>query len=178
MIRLFLAVPVPKEIKRRLAAEIEKVKKSLPDWKINWVTPENFHITLLFLGWVREEDIERVKREAADAVCDFPTFEISAGPLTFEERPIWLEITGGRKDLQRLQEALGTNLSTKGSYFENRIFHPHLTIGRVKNKGRTKSPQIKKTFSWKADRIVLYESKLRRKGPIYTELASFSQVLK
>jgi len=173
MIRLFLAVPVPKKIKEELAREQEKVKNSLSDWKINWVAPENFHITLIFLGWVENEKVKTLKGDIAGAQKNLPDFEISTGSLTFEERPIWLEIKKGTEKLQKLQEILGKELSIKGSYLEKRASHPHLTIGRVKNKGKSKLPKIKKSFTWKADKIVLYQSKLRRSGSVYTELVSF-----
>ncbi|MDP1710663.1 MAG: RNA 2',3'-cyclic phosphodiesterase [candidate division WWE3 bacterium] len=178
MPRLFLAVPVPREIQEKLRKEIEDLKKTLKDWKVNWVTPENLHLTLVFFGWVKDEEIENLKNEVSAAVFDFAPFEVATGTLTYAGRSLWLEIKKGREELHRLAEKLEENLTIKGSE-EYRPFYPHLTIGRVKKKGKSKLPKDIPTFRWKADRLVLYESKLKRTGPTYHPLVkiNFNQQL-
>ena len=173
MKRIFLAVPATQKIIRKLAKEIEKIKESIPDWEVNWVRNENLHITLVFFGWVKENQIETLKTEVGHAVSGFPSFEITTGKLSAERWPIWLEIEDGRKELQEISEALTKNLTTKGSLEEIRNFHPHLTLGRVKKRGKSKLPEVGVDFSWKANRIVLYGSTHKGGVRIYTEIASF-----
>jgi 2'-5' RNA ligase len=173
MKRLFLAVPIPKKLKSALEKELEKLKMGLSDWDVRWVAPENLHITLVFFGWVKENQIETLKTEVGRAVSGFPSFEITTGKISAERWPIWLEIEGGRKELQEISEALTKNLTTKGSLEEIRDFHPHLTLGRFQNKGKSKLPKVGEIFSWKANRIILYESAYKRRVRIYTEIASF-----
>lgn len=169
MPRLFLAVPVPGKTKAALGKNLENLKTTLADWKVNWVAPENLHITLVFFGWVKEKQIKILKTEITRAVSDFSSFKVTTGKLSVEGRPIWLKIEKGREELHRLAEKLEENLTIKGSE-EYRPFHPHLTIGRVKKKGKSKLPKDIPTFRWKTDRLILYESKLKRTGPTYSPL--------
>lgn len=173
MPRLFLAVPVPNRIKTQLAAEIGKLQKSLPDWTINWVAPENLHVTLVFFGWVKEGGVEPLKTEISTAPSGFAPFKITTGELSLEGRPLWLEIEAGREEMEKLAQALAEKLTLKGSLAEERGFHAHLTLGRVKNRSKSKLPEVKERFSWKADRVALYESRFEGGRRIYTETASF-----
>ncbi len=173
MPRLFLAVPVPGPVKHRINPEIRKLRKSLPDWEIQWVPPENLHITLVFFGGIKAEEIEKLKAEVATAVSGFPPLEIATGKLSLKGRPLWLEIGQGNCELQSLAETLSDKLTLKGSLGEKRGFHAHLTLGRVRKRGRTKLPPFPETFSWKTNRLVLYESRLSPQGPTYTPRSSF-----
>ncbi|OGC66974.1 2'-5' RNA ligase [candidate division WWE3 bacterium RIFCSPLOWO2_02_FULL_53_10] len=175
MPRLFLAVPLPNQIKTRLASKIGGLQKSLSNWNINWVAPENLHITLVFFGWVKAEQVEDLKAEVSAAVSGFSPFEVTAGKLSLKGRPLWLEIGPGRDELQMIAENLSKKLTLKGSLEEERGFHPHLTLGRVKKRGRTKLPAVPETFSWKANRIVLYESRFVHKQRIYEEVWSIGR---
>lgn len=172
MVRLFLAVPIPQDIKNQLAKEIEKIQKQLSDWQVNWVKPENLHVTLIFLGWLEKDKIAEIKKETAQAVKGIGDFKITTGPLNTRNRPIWFELTAGEEEIVNLYQEIMAGLAFKGPE-ETRPYHAHLTIGRVKKRGKSKSAAVTKTFTWEADRVVLYESKLRRTGPIYKEVASF-----
>src|SRR3990172_7454680 len=174
MPRLFLAMPLPGQVKKQLTVKIGKIKKSLSDWTVNWVAPENLHITLVFFGWVKEEQVKIIKTDIAEAVSGLPAFKIITGKLSVEGRPIWLEIEDGRGKLHKISEALVRKLTIRGSLEEERGFHPHLTLGRMKKRGETKLPSVSETFSWKVSRLVLYESKLSPKGPTYIPRSSFS----
>ncbi|KRT67675.1 MAG: 2'-5' RNA ligase, 2'-5' RNA ligase [candidate division WWE3 bacterium CSP1-7] len=173
MKRIFLAVPVTQKIIRELAKEIERLKKSLPDWEIKWVTPENLHITLVFFGWVKEDQIKNLKTEIEALVPKSTPFQITTGKLFLKVRPLWLEIEQGREELNRLAEEIGHQLTIKGSLKEERGFYPHLTLGRVKKRGKIKLPLVHEEFSWKANRLVLYESRFVRKQRVYEELFPF-----
>ena len=173
MPRLFLAVPLPAEIKNTLAQEVGQLKNLLPDWRVKWVAPENLRITLIFFGEIKEEQIHDLKDGIAKTVRDFSSFEISTGGLAGEGRPIWLEIKNGQKELTRLFQKLAEALTIKGSAEEDRPFHSHLTLGRIKKRGKIPLPQLKRAFSWRVKRLKIFESQLRRTGPTYTPRAGF-----
>lgn len=173
MQRVFLAVPIPEKTKLAVGREIERLKKSLFDWNISWLAPENLHITLVFFGWVQEEKIEILKTEIAAAGSGFAPFEIATGKLSLKGQPLWLEIGQGRKEIQRIVEKLAKELTIKGSPEEERSFHSHLTLGRVKKCGKSRLPAVSASFSWKTDRLILYESKFIRKQRVYQELFPF-----
>jgi 2'-5' RNA ligase len=173
MQRLFLAIPLPNRVKNQIAPEIERLKKSLSDWEIKWVAPENLHITLVFFGWVKEDQIKNLKTEIEMVVPKSTPFQITTGKLFLKVRPLWLEIEQGGEKLQLIVDGLSKELTIKGSLKEEREFHPHLTLGRVKKIGKNKLPTVPIRFSWKADRLVLYESRFIRKQRIYEELFPF-----
>ncbi|NIT04568.1 RNA 2',3'-cyclic phosphodiesterase [Candidatus Saccharibacteria bacterium] len=173
MIRAFLGVPLPQSVKKELGKEIKKLTTALSDWNVNWVKPENLHVTLIFFGSIPEEGVEALQGEIEPTLTGVGPFKVKTGALFASQRPVWLEIDKGGDKLAELQKRLADNLSLKGVE-ESRPFHPHLTLGRVKKRGRAKPPKASKNFSWKADRAVLYESKLDSSGSTYKELFSFT----
>src|SRR3989304_9130995 len=124
MQRLFLSIPLSNQVKNQIAPEIERFKKSISDWEITWVAPENLHLTRVFFGWVKKEQIESLITEIGRAVSDFPSFKITTGKVSAKRWPIWLEIEQGREELNRLAEELVHQLTIKGSLEEGRGFYP------------------------------------------------------
>ena len=91
--RLFIACPIPEEIKQNIRKVLDTLKESNAD--IRWVKPENMHITLKFLGEVEEERvpriIERVPR-ALEGIGPFSTEARGVGifPNTRNARVLWI----------------------------------------------------------------------------------------
>lgn len=167
MPRLFLAVPIAEKTKAKIGRKVDELKSNLADWNVRWVAPENLHITLVFFDWVKEEQIEILKTEIASAVSELPDFKITTGRISVEGRTILLEIENGREELHRISEELIRKLTIKGPLEEERGFHSHLTLGRIKKRGRKNLPKITQTSRWRTDQIILYESRLSPKGPTY-----------
>lgn len=172
MVRVFLAVPLPKKVKENVSTKVNEIKNSLNDWEVNWVSPTNLHVTLIFFGWIEENQLETLRKEVASAVKDFPSFEISTGELNTRNRPIWFEIEEGKSKLSKLQERIAKQLTIKGPE-GSRSFHPHLTIGRVKKRGKSAPKETSEPFSWNVNQLILYESKLRKTGSVYSKLETF-----
>ncbi|KKW06008.1 MAG: RNA ligase/cyclic nucleotide phosphodiesterase [candidate division CPR1 bacterium GW2011_GWC1_49_13] len=172
MIRLFLAVSPPPQVRKAISKEISLLKKQIPHWHVNWVKPENLHLTLLFLGWVKEGQEKIIQKEVEEAFQDSQKFEITTGNLSYRSHPLWLEVSQGKKELTDLHKRVLRHLSFKESK-DSRPFHPHLTLGRIKKGGRSRPSAIKKIFSWQAKEIILYQSQPRKTGSVYKELAAF-----
>ena len=101
---------------------------------INWVKPENLHITHAFLGDVSPDKckaiIERMK------AVKFEKFFVSAGnlgcfPLKGKPSIIWLGIKEGADKLVEVAEKLRSDAISEGFLFKN-DFSPHITLGRVR----------------------------------------------
>ena len=60
LLRCFIAIEIPETIKKSIADIIDSLKKSGAD--VKWVSPENIHITLQFLGETEESLIPDDKR--------------------------------------------------------------------------------------------------------------------
>ncbi len=178
MIRSFIAIEVSKEVKNNIAALTAKLGQSRAD--VKWVSALNLHITLKFLGDIREEDIANIRnviKESAAGVKPFDLTVEGAGAFPDLKRPrvVFACLTGETANLASLNGKLDENLADFNVKKENRKFSPHLTIGRVRSRKNSEalSELIEKSRAEyfgaiKADSIVLMMSELQPKGPLYS----------
>ena len=181
-LRTFLAVPLDTALRRRATAVMTALQ-AVPG-EVKWVDSPNLHLTLKFLGEVETRDIPDVCRVAGQAVADLApfTFEVhgvGAFPNLQRPRTFWLGAREGHEAMVTLAERLDTALQTLGFRRESRRFEPHLTIGRLRQGGRT-SPELVAELqqrsdlaigSMKVSEVIVYSSDLRPSGPIYDVLA-------
>jgi len=137
--RGFLAVLLPEEV-RAEAARVAAPLRGLGDAK--WVAPENYHLTLKFLGQVprdRVPDLGGALLAAAAAQQPFRLALSSLGAFPSPSRPqtVWIGVEEGREALAALAAAVEAACEAHGFAREARPFHAHLTLGRVQSpKGR------------------------------------------
>jgi len=176
--RLFVAIGLPEDIKKRLFRFMEKECQNLP---VKRVRPENFHITLNFLGYVMDENILNVCRSVQDVAENFQTFELKfagleLGPNGQTKKFVWAsgEKSEEFSDLKyRLDRALGfLAKETKG-------FKPHITLGRIKKEEWKKispEPDLEKKlkFSVPVSSVELFESRFEKDKRAYYILESFA----
>ena len=178
--RLFVAVPLPTELTDRAAALLPA---ALP--AIKPVRAELMHLTLAFLGWTPDEQLDAVVAAARDAVAGESSFEVSfvgAGrfPATGRPRVVWLGIGAGAEALAALAARLVAALRTRDLTFDDRPFAPHLTLARVRDEAtgpeaRTIAAAVEAIevpeLRTRVERIAVVESQLSPKGPRYTARA-------
>jgi 2'-5' RNA ligase len=127
MLRLFVALALPTLVKTQLAA----LSGGIPGAK--WVPPENYHLTLRFIGEIEPWRAEEV--DAALAAIRAPRFDLAlAGIGTFEKagRIVSLHVPAERSEaLGRLQGKVETALQRVGLEPERRRFAPHVTLART-----------------------------------------------
>ena len=171
--RCFIAIPLSQEIKEKIA-EIQK-HFEIPGIKL--VEKENLHITLKFLGEVEEgkvRQIVEILREIEFEQFEFEILNVNAFPSTNFVRVIWLDVKG--REIYELKRLIDSLLEEIG-FSKDDGWVPHLTIARVKFlkdrealfKTMEKLRSIK-VGNEKAERFVLFESRLRREGPIYNKI--------
>ena len=107
-------------------------------WPVRWVQPENAHLTLHFLGETEPERAELVRLAmpglvAAHAPFDLRTAALGVFPHFRRPRVLWLGLHGPVHRLETLQRDLGQALATIGFPSADETFHPHVTLGRVRN---------------------------------------------
>jgi 2'-5' RNA ligase len=181
-IRSFIAIEVPSDLQEAMG----RIQGKLIDTRVQvrWVKVENIHLTIKFLGDVRDEDIPKVCDIMKDAAAGASPFELElAGLGTFPPngipRVVWVGMRGDLDALNVLVEELEENLSEElGIAAEHREFKPHLTIGRVKTtKGADRLVQAMKALEpaelgrFIADGITLFMSELGSEGSTYTRMA-------
>jgi len=141
------------------------------------------HWTLQFLGDVEQDDTLEVCWAVAEAAGAIEPFEITAGgvgafPSVQRPRTLWLGVADGEQAMVDLHDAVAAALQTLGYQDEARRFHPHVTIGRVRDSrgADALAARLADHASFDAgtmlvDQVVVFSSELQPGGPIHTPLA-------
>lgn len=125
-------------------------------------TPEKFHITLAFLGWVdaeRIEDICSVMRLAAAQAAPFTITLDRVGAFPHERRPrvVWIGSHNQGERFRVLSESMQSGYSAIGFRFDKPAV-AHVTIARVKD-GRAHLPMLDvEPVALRVKHVTLFES--------------------
>lgn len=176
--RVFIAINLPNELKKKLNLVIQQLKKVNPDYGINWVAPENLHLTVHFFGDLNDKQIAQAEEGIEEVTKRINSFEIKIakfGCFPNEEHPKVIFI--GVKDCETIRLLIGqleVMLQNLGFLVDPRPWQAHLTLGRIKDNIKCKTTDIdfpSETFEVK--NIELMESQLKPEGPIYSVIKSF-----
>lgn len=181
--RLFIAIEIPDDIKEFLY-QLICLKTSLDGVSI--VQKGNFHITLKFLGEVKESLIPDIANTLKKISCQFSPFTLritypGVFPDKFKPRVIWIG-TENTDNLKEMAKRIDEEMESFGFKRENKNFKSHITLARVKNfhNGKYLYDKIIKRFSEKSPQLqfqvkefVLMKSILTAKGSIYDVLQRF-----
>lgn len=183
MIRTFVALPLigPESVENW----INELKMLKIPGKIKWSNKDGlWHLTLKFIGNVDEENLKLVQDALRDHITGLSPGEVvleGAGVFGNREHPkvIWAGIRKS-KWLLDMKQRVEESVSVLDLPVDNRIFRPHLTIGRIKYLKNTelllKQIDQKEHTIWgkqPVSRVVLFRSQLTPEGPVYSEIESF-----
>jgi RNA 2',3'-cyclic 3'-phosphodiesterase len=193
--RLFVAVDLPDEARQAIAARqklwIGPLSKSKDGLKL--VEPSRMHLTLLFIGEAREAHVPAIV-ESMNAPASMAAFDVTFGgvgvfPPRGAPRVLWIGLTDGAAHLERLQHEIAARVRAVGIAFDDRPFHPHLTLGRWRGADRRRPSAVRRStperlrrevaaldrsdrnVCVRVTRATLYQSRLSSSGPAYTALA-------
>ncbi len=179
MIRAFVGVQIAPEVRAKISAAINQLAPGISG--IRWVPEDNFHFTLKFLGAIEESQLESISKALAEAVHPFRPFTISAKRLgVFPDlkraRVLWVGLKGD--ELPALATSVETVLEPFGFPRENRIFRPHLTVGRWRHPNGSHQELGDKLKRWNhvefgesvIDELILFQSVLKQTGAVYRPL--------
>ncbi|HEX4155180.1 MAG TPA: RNA 2',3'-cyclic phosphodiesterase [Acidobacteriaceae bacterium] len=170
--RLFVGLALSEEAKaalERLTLRLRAAEDGL-----RWSSPEQWHITLVFLGTVEREPLKGLQRGLRRLALPEVELRID-GAGTFERAGVLyaaVEVTAG---LARLQQAVAKVVRASEIAMEERPYHPHITLARSRNRsgGRTLE-RLKRTLVqqrvravWTAGEFLLYESEISASGSRY-----------
>jgi len=180
LLRCFIAIEIPETIRRAIADSIDSLKKSGAE--VKWISPENIHITVQFLGETEESLIPTIKEALDKILSPYAPFyikiaDVGCFPDGRRPRVIWVGL-GEAQPLINLQRDIAGEMIKFGYPKEERGFTPHVTIGRVKSHRNVgdllkRLDEIKATsFSdFEVEKITLMKSELKPSGAIYHSLA-------
>jgi 2'-5' RNA ligase len=121
-------------------ALVEAVTKRLEheEWPVRWTASGNAHITLHFLGEVEPERTQLLRLALSPTVSlhehfDLRTADLGVFPNMKRPRIIWLGLYGPAHRLHTLREDIGELLETFEFKLDDKEFHPHITLGRVRD---------------------------------------------
>lgn len=142
--RLFIAVDIDSE---RVKDRLESVQDRLSHFGNNSLTsPEQFHITMNFIGEVDEEEREEIHGRLSEV--NQQDMQISLRGLgVFPDQQyikvIWAGVHEGREHIGQLSEAIREQLPAR--YHDEHDFHPHVTLMRLNNIDREGKRQLQET---------------------------------
>lgn len=180
--RLFVALDLPDEVREGIVAW---QGRELADPALRPVRPESLHMTLVFLGYHPEKQIERIAEAALGVDAPAPEIRLEPEPVGVPrgKRPRLFAIDAPSEGAVELQAQVESRLVEARFYEpEKRPFWPHLTVARMRPEKRgsrkpalvEKGPgplpeQLFRPFS--ALRLTLYRSHLRPQGAEYIPIA-------
>lgn len=141
--RLFLAVPLSAAVQELVTAQTGAL--AALDWPVRWVSAEQAHLTLRFLGESDREHAELLRMAlppvvAADAGFDLRTAAFGVFPNFRHPRVLWLGLHGPAHRLEHLVASIDATVGDLGFGTRDEAYHPHITLGRVRNQS---SPTMK-----------------------------------
>jgi 2'-5' RNA ligase len=182
--RLFIAVDLDAAAREAIGAEQKRLGAAIRQGEgsnLKWVRPEQIHLTLMFLGEVKEATAHSVVAAMQQPIAQ-PPFDLEfAGAGVFPPRGapnvLWIGVTGGAREVVEQQCELARRVGELGIAIEQRPFHPHLTLARWRasrpsDRGRVLSAARDGLIARvHVDHAALYWSHLSAAGPTYTPLA-------
>ena len=176
-IRTFIAIHLTEEVRPEVGRAVEILKPHTQG--IRWVSPENLHLTLRFLGDVEAGRMPEVHQAVAVAAAEMTSFALHLGrfgafPGLNSPRVLWIGLEGDVEILWELQRRIEEALVGRGFPEEGNPFSPHLTLGRTM-RDRRASVQALPTVAEPGPGMVVQEvyimkSDLQPGGPVYTSL--------
>jgi 2'-5' RNA ligase len=184
--RVFIAIDIDEQIRKALG-NLQNELRSKVDIKkghVKWVNPELVHLTLKFLGEIKDEQVVDVCNVTKEVAGRHESFELDVKSVGCfggrSARVLWVGTGQGRDNLLQLQSDLEQQSAVAGWPKEARKFAGHLTLCRVRNSGAgVRLAQLTEGYkdfelgTMTVDSVCVYQSQLTPKGPVYTVLGNY-----
>jgi len=179
--RTFIAIELSPAVRRPLI----KLLRDLPvDREVRWCTEHQLHITLKFLGDVKDAQLARVCDAATAVSAQVAPFNLrirglGCFPAPRNPRVLWCGVDDPSAGCKRWVELADPLLAELGFKPETRAFTPHITLGRSKSTagGRVFQRVLEtvpppETEQMQVAQVVVFESRLLPTGAEYKSLAT------
>lgn len=185
--RCFVALAVGETATAALRDLHQRLARTTPRHAVRWTPPDQWHLTLHFLGEVPADRIAGLERSLRSSLVGARGFSLhleglGAFPSPRAPRVLWVGLGGDLPGLQDVRQRVVQACAGFGEPADPRPFHPHLTLGRT----RQPDPQALRAWreasgdahplppcEWLVGRVALCRSELRPAGAVHTELAAF-----
>ena len=189
-VRAFIAIELPPDLLAQIGRLQARVRQELPPGLVRWVQPEGIHLTLKFLGDVDRERLPEIERALGSACAPHAPFDLQISemgcfPNPQRPRVVWVGVQETGETLAALQRDVERAIAPLGFPPDRRGFHPHLTLGRVKDRrpNARRSAELDALGAYvtrarvrlgtlHVDAVHLMRSELLPSGAVYTSLAT------
>ena len=186
LLRTFIAVEIPPQVQKQIQQATELLRNAIGTSLVRWVSAQNIHLTLKFLGDVSPASVDQltqILRAEADSCPAFDMQISGLGSFPSLRRPRVLIIgIQAPAELEALYRGIESACTRLGYASEQRDFSPHLTIGRVKqDASATDQQRIRRALeetkidslgTARVNSVHLYKSDLKPTGSVYTQIFS------
>jgi len=175
--RLFISINIPNEIKK----ELEIVQKQIDIKDIKWVSINNLHITIYFLGTIEEKLIPILIDKLNSQLSHIKRFilkfdKILFAPPNTKSRMIWAQFYKNNEYenlYKKINNVIQDIIDKSDTTNNNKELIPHITLARF-NKSlpdiKIKQPKIKDLI---IDSYQLMESNVVDNNRVYSTIANF-----
>ena len=183
-VRSFVAIELDAAVRAAVADYLANLRATIGG--VAWSKPEQLHVTLKFLGNVAAAKIPALTERLGALASAARPFEldvrgVGASPNIARPRTLWVGIR--TPAIAALAAGVDRCCAEEGFALEARPFHPHVTLGRVReDRGRRRAPAVEFPFlavdgarafgTSSATRLVLVRSDLGKDGARHTPLAT------
>jgi len=170
--RTFIALELPEAFRHEVAGLSRCLRDGV---KGRCVPPENYHLTVAFLGDVDEHDV-RLAMDAMDEACA----QVEAVPVECaglgkfgrsHDATLWLGLREA-DELMKLTEAVRMGLGERGVPFDAKAFKPHITLARRASLPKGSFADLPFPAPAHTEAVTLFKSELNAQGATYTPLFS------
>jgi 2'-5' RNA ligase len=186
-LRLFVAISIPGLVRDEIIRLQQELQPLVPRGVVRWARPDQFHLTLRFLGDVPANGVEDLKKSVGAVCRNARPLSLHAEGVGFfpnarSPRVIWVGINDQEECLVDLQKQIEAAVRPFTAEPGEKNFTGHATLGRLKNPKPTDIRDIaaraqsleKRLFGvWTAHEIEIIRSELSPAGARYTSLAAF-----
>lgn len=187
-LRLFVAIPVPAEVKESLREAQVKLKTVLSAGSTAWTKPENMHLTLRFLGDLATASVPEISRRLRESLSGFGALQLICERLGCFPHPryprvvwAWVHDEPGER-LAELHRRVDGAVAAFAEKPAEAHFVGHITLARPKQIKRAGAEKLVgflneavtiRFGTWRAEAVELIQSELSAQGSRYTTLDVF-----
>ena len=180
--RVFCAIEMPHPTRLAVMKYVSDLRETVPNVRASWSRESNIHLTLKFLGEVPTKTVPDFSAAISRVVAGVEPFSVllkgkGVFPRRRDPRILWIGITDPDGKLEELHSRVETESFAGGFAKEEKRFHPHLTLARLRSQQNVRElVDAHELLAFEPQQIritelVVFRSELSSSGSQYTAIS-------